>query len=96
MSDISIHDVTHLGRDRSSGGRRLPKARAVDGIRRRARATMKPMPDESLDTPTPKQLEALVANGDVRAGDGTRFLAEPVRPAEGDRTAADYVAEGRR
>jgi hypothetical protein len=57
---------------------------------------MGPMSDEPLDTPRPKHLEALVANGDVRPGDGTRVLPEPVRPDEGDGTAADYLAEGRR
>jgi hypothetical protein len=57
---------------------------------------MKVMSDEPIDTPPPKHLEALVANGDVRPGDGTHFLPEPVKAAEGDRTAADYVAEGRR
>jgi hypothetical protein len=54
------------------------------------------MSTEPPDTSPPRHLEAQVANGDVRPGDGTRFLAEPVRPAQGDKTAADYVAEGRR
>jgi hypothetical protein len=54
------------------------------------------MSTEPPDTSPQKHLEALVANGDVRPGDGTRFLPEPVRPAEGDKTAGDYVAEGRR
>jgi hypothetical protein len=54
------------------------------------------MTAESPDTSLSRHLAELVANGDVRPGDGTRFLPEPVKPAEGDKTAADYVAEGRR
>jgi hypothetical protein len=38
----------------------------------------------------------MVAKGDVRPGDGSRVLPEPVKAAAGDRTAADYVAESRR
>ena len=54
------------------------------------------MTAESPDTSLSRHLAELVAIGDVRPGDGTRFLPEPVKPAEGDEKAADYVAEGRR
>jgi hypothetical protein len=49
-------------------------------------------PDSSL----PKHLAALVATGEVRPGDGSRFLPEPVKARKRGKTAADYVAEGRR
>lgn len=48
------------------------------------------------DTFPPSHLEALVAKGDVSPGDGSRFLPEPVKLAEGDKTATDHVAENRR
>jgi hypothetical protein len=48
------------------------------------------------DAPLPEHLEALLAEGSVYPGDGSRFLPEPVKLAEGDRTATDYVAESRR
>jgi hypothetical protein len=57
---------------------------------------MRPMPTDPPDTSLPEHLATLVANGDVRPGDGSRFLPEPVRPVEGNKTAADHVAEGRR
>jgi hypothetical protein len=41
-------------------------------------------------------LKALVAKGDVRPGDGSRFLPVPVKLTKGDKATADYVVEGRR
>jgi hypothetical protein len=57
---------------------------------------MEQMSNEAPDPSPAKHLEALVAKGDVRPGDGTRFLPEPVKPAPGDKAAADYVAESPR
>jgi hypothetical protein len=44
----------------------------------------------------PAHIKALVAKGDVRPGDGSRFLPVPVKLTRGDKTAADHVVEGRR
>jgi hypothetical protein len=49
-------------------------------------------PDISLS----KHLAALVANGEVRPGDGSRFLPKPVKAEKSAKTAADYVVESRR
>lgn len=54
------------------------------------------MSSEHPNTSLPEHLAVLVANDDVRPGDGTRPLPDPVRLAPGDKTAADYVAESRR
>jgi hypothetical protein len=43
-----------------------------------------------------KHLAALVANGEVRAGDGSRYLPQPLKPKKRIKTAADLVAEARR
>jgi hypothetical protein len=54
------------------------------------------MSAHSPDSSLPKHLAALVANGEVRPGDGSRFLPEPVKAGEHAKAAADYVAESRR
>lgn len=54
------------------------------------------MPAHRDDVPLPERLDALVAKGDIRPGDGSRFLPKPVKPPEGAKRAADYVAEGHR
>jgi hypothetical protein len=38
----------------------------------------------------------LVAKGEVRPVDGSRFLPKPVNAERHAKTAADYLAEGRR
>ncbi len=45
---------------------------------------------------TPPHLAALIAEGSVRPGAGSRFLPKPTKPRSAGKTAADYVAEGRR
>lgn len=49
-------------------------------------------PDSSLS----KHLAALMADGAVRPGDGSRFLLKPVKAEQRAKTAEDYVAESRR
>jgi hypothetical protein len=44
----------------------------------------------------PAHLKALVARGDVRPGDGSRFLPVPVKLTPGAKTAADVVVDSRR
>jgi prevent-host-death family protein len=41
-------------------------------------------------------LAALIANGTVRPGNGSRFLPKPVKLRGSGPTAAEYVSEGRR
>lgn len=55
-----------------------------------------PMSTRSPDNPLPKHLAALVANGQVRPGDGSRFLPKPVKAERRGKTAAEYVTGGRR
>jgi hypothetical protein len=43
-----------------------------------------------------KHLAALVASGAVRAGDGSRFLPQPLKLKRQAKTAADLVADARR
>jgi hypothetical protein len=43
-----------------------------------------------------KHLTALVANGEVRAGDGSRFLPRPLKLKRQAKTAAGFVADARR
>lgn len=54
------------------------------------------MSTHSPDSSLPKDLAALVANGEVRPGDGSRFLPKPVKAEKRAKTAADYIAESRR
>ena len=44
----------------------------------------------------PPGLAALIANGTVRPGNGSRFLPKPVKLRGPGPTAAEYVSEGRR
>jgi hypothetical protein len=97
MSDISIRDVRHLDRRGFPDHRNSPATAARPGqALEKACARMEGMSTDPLDTSLPDHLEVLVASGEVRAGDDSRFLPEPVRLAEGEETAADYVSEGRR
>jgi hypothetical protein len=57
---------------------------------------MEAMSKDQPDTPQIPHLEALIAAGDVRPGDGSRHLPEPVKLSGDGRTAADQVAEDRR
>lgn len=54
------------------------------------------MTAQGQDQSIPKHLADLIAKGEVRPGKGPRFLPRPVKIQPGDKTAADYVAEGRR
>jgi prevent-host-death family protein len=45
---------------------------------------------------TPPRLAALIAEGAVRPGDGTRYLPRATKLRGPGRSAADYVSEGRR
>jgi prevent-host-death family protein len=45
---------------------------------------------------TPPHLAALVAEGAVRAGNGSRYLPPPLKLRGAGKSAADYVSEGRR
>jgi hypothetical protein len=38
----------------------------------------------------------MIAKGEVRPGKDTRFLPRPIKVQPSDKTAADWVAEGRR
>jgi prevent-host-death family protein len=49
-----------------------------------------------VSTATPPHLAALVADGTVRPGEGPRFMPKPSKPRGAGKSAADYVAEGRR
>jgi prevent-host-death family protein len=45
---------------------------------------------------TPPHLAALVADGTVRPSEGPRYLPKPTKLRSAGKSAADYVAEGRR
>jgi prevent-host-death family protein len=45
---------------------------------------------------TPPHLAALMADGSVRPGEGSRFLPKPTKLRGPGKSAADYVDEGRR
>jgi prevent-host-death family protein len=45
---------------------------------------------------TPPHLAALVAEGTVRPSEGPRYLPKPTKLRGAGKSAADYVAEGRR
>jgi hypothetical protein len=44
----------------------------------------------------PAHIAALVTGGEVRPANRTRHLPKPSKPRGSGKTAADYVAEGRR
>ncbi len=46
---------------------------------------------------TSPRLAALIASGEVRPSDGSRYIPKPITPLSGEgKEAADYVSEGRR
>jgi len=49
-----------------------------------------------VSTTAPPHLAALIAEGSVRPGVGSRFLPKPTKLRGAGKTAAEYVAEGRR
>jgi prevent-host-death family protein len=47
-------------------------------------------------SPSP-HLAALIASGEVRPSDGSRYIPKPITPLRGEgKEASDYVSEGRR
>jgi prevent-host-death family protein len=43
------------------------------------------------------RLAALIASGEVRPSDGSRYIPKPITPLSGEgKEASDYVSEGRR
>lgn len=50
------------------------------------------IPSDSI----PPHLAALVADGTVRPGNGSRYLPTPAKLRSAERAAATYVSEGRR
>jgi antitoxin (DNA-binding transcriptional repressor) of toxin-antitoxin stability system len=48
-----------------------------------------------VSTETPPPLAAMIADGSVRPGTGSRHLPKPVKPRGPGKTAAEYVSEGR-
>lgn len=54
------------------------------------------MATQGQDHSTSGHLAKMIAKGEVRPGIGNRFLPRPVKTRPSDRTAADWVAEGRR
>lgn len=49
-----------------------------------------------VSTATPPHLAAMIAEGAVRPGSGTRHVPKPVKARGSGKTAAEYVSEGRR
>lgn len=49
-----------------------------------------------VSTTTSRHLAAMVAEGAVRPGNGTRHVPKPVEATGTGKTAAEYVSEGRR
>jgi len=49
-----------------------------------------------VSTAMPPHLAAMVADGSVRPGSGTRHLPRPAKLHGTGKTAAEYVSEGRR
>ncbi len=54
------------------------------------------MSTHNSDSLRSKHLATLVANGEVRPGNGSRFLPKPLKATKRDKAAAEYVAESRR
>lgn len=54
------------------------------------------MATQGQDHSISKHLATLVAKGEVRPAEGPRFLPLPIKVEPSDKTAADWVAEGRR
>lgn len=49
-----------------------------------------------VSTNVPPHLAAMIADGSVRPGTGSRHLPKPVKPRGAGKTAAEYVSEDRR
>ena len=54
------------------------------------------MAAQGQDHPTSDHLAKMIAKGQVRPGKGPRFLPQPIKTQPSGKTAADWVAEGRR
>jgi antitoxin (DNA-binding transcriptional repressor) of toxin-antitoxin stability system len=49
-----------------------------------------------VSTGAPPHLAAMVARGEVRPGNGTRYVPKPVKGRGSGKSAAEYVSDGRR
>jgi len=49
-----------------------------------------------VSTETPPHLAAMIARGEVRPGNGTRYMPKPVKGRGSGKSASEYVSEGRR
>jgi prevent-host-death family protein len=49
-----------------------------------------------VSTETPPHLAAMIARGEVRPGNGTRYVPKPVKGRGSGKSASEYVSEGRR
>jgi hypothetical protein len=54
------------------------------------------MATQSQGHSTSEHLAKMIAIGEVRTGKGPRFLPRPIKTQPSEKTAADWVAEGRR
>jgi hypothetical protein len=54
------------------------------------------MAAQGQDPSISKHLATLIAKGEIRPGKGPRSLPLPIKVQPSDKTAADWVAEGRR
>lgn len=54
------------------------------------------MASQDQDHSTSKHLAKMIAKGEVRPGKGPRLLPRPMKVQPSGKTAADWVAEGRR
>jgi hypothetical protein len=55
------------------------------------------MTAQDRDRSTSEHVAKMIAKGEVRPGKGPRFLPQPIKTQpRGKKTAADWVAEGRR
>jgi hypothetical protein len=54
------------------------------------------MAAQDQDHSTSEHLAKMIAKGEVRPGKGPRFLLQPIKTQPSDKTAADWVADGRR
>jgi prevent-host-death family protein len=49
-----------------------------------------------VPTGTPPHLATMIARGEVRPGNGTRYIPKPVKGCGSGKSASEYVSEGRR
>jgi hypothetical protein len=54
------------------------------------------MDAQGQDHSTSEHVAKMIAKGEVRPGKGPRFLPRPIKAKPSDKTAADWVADGRR